>query len=94
MRCRNPETPRSKTRLLSHEGGLWPWDRSPPPRLVREPLLDMNPAPSLVTLAESGRSCSYLEDGRLSPEEMHRFPSAVIRVPGSLGGTCCASMKS
>ena len=35
--------------------------------------------------AESGRvMLASLEDGRLSLEEMHRFPSAVIRVLGSL----------
>jgi hypothetical protein len=35
--------------------------------------------------AESGRvMLASLEDGRLSLEEIHRFPSAVIRVLGSL----------
>ena len=35
--------------------------------------------------AESGRvMLARLEDGRLSLEEIHRFPSAVVRVLGSL----------
>jgi rhamnulokinase len=35
--------------------------------------------------AESGRvMLGLLEDGRLTLEEMHRFPSAAVRVLGSL----------
>jgi rhamnulokinase len=39
--------------------------------------------------AESGRvMLGRLEDGRLALEEIHRFPSAAVRVLGSLRWDC------